>query len=121
MNSPSVKPTTRARWLASSVCWTLSCAAGWWLLTKAVPHWQLRDSTANMVSVGGFWVAHVLIWRRAVAGSTTYLYSLATQAAAVSAVGSVWIMLLLALQVLSLLVGVVVSALALGIFLSDCP
>lgn len=70
MNNPLRKPHTVSEWLLSSVCWTAACLGTWWLAYLLLDH-VLSKILGGVVLIGmpvSFCVAHILIWRRGVAG-----------------------------------------------------
>lgn len=70
MNNPFHKPHTVSEWLLSSVCWTGACLGTWWLACLLLDN-VLSKILGGVALIGipvSFCVAHLLIWRHAVAG-----------------------------------------------------
>ncbi|MDJ0365528.1 hypothetical protein QMK33_10210 [Hymenobacter sp. H14-R3] len=70
MNNPFARPGTTREWLRSSLCWTGASLGAWWLGYLLIDN-MLRQVAGGLLAFlmpVGFCVAHVLIWRRAVAG-----------------------------------------------------
>ncbi|MGI4872748.1 MAG: hypothetical protein ACRYFX_16430 [Janthinobacterium lividum] len=112
MQSPPTPPP--AQWLASSIAWTAGCLGSWLLLYYALPPlWQSRTGPAEWLCLGGFWLAHFLIWRKAVAGGSFLLWTPAATATALDAVSSTWLACLFVFQLLAFVLGIAVSGLTL--------
>ncbi|MBF9142021.1 hypothetical protein [Hymenobacter properus] len=113
MRNPFAKPLTLGQWLLGSVCWTVACMGGWWGLTSVSFGWGLRSLGADLFVVSTFWLAHILVWRRAVSGEATFLRSPIRQTSALEALGCLWYVVLLLFQIAMALSGAIGTLLTL--------
>ena len=113
-NPPVAPARTPARWLAGSLAWTAACVGSWLVLYHALPPlWQSRTGPDEWLCLGSFWLAHGLIWRKAVAGGSFLLWTPAATASTLDAVGSTWLACLFVFQLLAFVLGVAVTGLTL--------
>jgi hypothetical protein len=106
MHNPFAKPHTLGQWLLGSVCWTVSCVGGWILLLNILVL-QPRSFAIDMVGVSAFWLAHALIWWRAIAGGIAFLRSPVTEVSGLELAGRTWRVLLYMFQIAGLLLGAI--------------
>jgi hypothetical protein len=103
MHNPFAKPHTLGQWLLGSVCWTLSCMGGWLLVLNVLA--QQRSFALDMLGVSVFWLAHAMIWWRALAGGIAFLRSPVTEVSVLELAGRTWRVLLYVFQIAALLLG----------------
>jgi len=107
MHNPVARPQTLPQWLLCSMCWTAGCYGIYWLVAR---HYTLADG----VEITAFWLAHILVWWRAVAGAEKFLRSPIARTTALEALGCLWYALLWVFQVIVLLMGAVTTLLVLA-------
>jgi hypothetical protein len=112
MHNPFAKPHTLAQWLLGSVCWTISCVAGW-ILSLQIILLLPRSFALDLLGVGAFLLAHALIWGRAIAGGIAFLRSPVTEVSGLELAGRTWRVLLYAFQIVTLLPGIILTLLIL--------
>jgi hypothetical protein len=106
MHNPFTQPHTLRQWLLGSLCWTLSCVGGWILLLNVLVL-QQHSLAINMLGVSTFWLAHGLIWWRALAGGKAFLCSPAIEVSGLELAGRTWRVVLYVFQVVALLLGAI--------------
>ena len=118
MHNPFAKPLAPKYWLLSSACWTVSCVGSWWLIANLLSANYLHSTAADTALVSTFWLAHILIWRRALAGGDAFLRAPETQGWGLGTMGSIWVALLFVFQIITLFAGLAGTFL---ILLFSCP
>jgi len=120
MHNPFVRPHTPWKWLLSSVCWVLACVSGWLPIAFLFSDGHLHSITADGITIGGFWLAHSVIWRRALRGWDPFLRLPQAQFSVLGVLGSTWIAFLILFQVATLLIGVAWTLLTILFFCHNC-
>lgn len=106
MNNFFAKPHTPGQWLLSSLCWTVSCVGGWFIIYYAMSQVAPADYHSRDILLSCyFWPAHLLIWWRAVHGGLRWLHPKLVGTTALSIAGSIWLALLTVLQIIMLIMG----------------
>ncbi|MBO2032689.1 hypothetical protein J4D99_14930 [Siccationidurans ginsengisoli] len=103
MRNPFRKPRSPGQWLLGSVCWTLLC-----LFPSLLIYFLLvgifgksgnaSDITYMLLGCISFWSMHLLIWRRAVYASPSWLKSNTASSVIFKLAGATWLFLLIIFQ-----------------------
>ncbi|MBJ6111566.1 hypothetical protein JAO73_21270 [Hymenobacter sp. BT523] len=76
-----------------------------WILITMLFERHLRSENADFFILSSFWLAHLIIWRRALAGGEEWLQSTIKVTSVSKVAGCIWYATLTVFQLAALLIG----------------
>ncbi|WP_460557125.1 hypothetical protein [Hymenobacter daeguensis] len=92
------KSVTPRQWLVHSIGWTVGSLAGWVLLMSSLWYEQIGGTASLVMSFGGAFITHSLIWWKAVDGSW-WRHDVGLDELLAFGVAKLWLMVLLVFQI----------------------